>query len=533
MLFKPGMASQDRVTIEAKRQQTIADYQLTSPFVEATFNNLTQLAASMFGVPISIISVLSSDRQFFRGSCGLSPFGTDRESAFCNHTVEQRAVMVVEDALKDPRFRDNRLVTGTPFIRFYAGAPIYVGDDVAIGSLCLLDTEPQSFSENDQQLLNRLARTVADVMEMRVGTLATAKINLAMRRQSDLFRATIDNVDHGIAVFDDSLQLVLWNQAFIDLLELDPGLARAGTSAGDFLAFSVARGDFGAGDRAQLTSDLLASVRSTPLRRLELDLPTGRIVSVRRASMDDGRSIMTVEDVTESRRVVRLKNEFVSTVSHELRTPLTSIRGSLALLGRGAERFDARDRQMLTMATKNTDRLCSLVDDILDIEKLGTGGLEFVMDRIDLSHLLDQACEQDRPYADTLGVAIELERPDAALFVDGDAGRLRQALTNLISNAAKFSHAGQVVTVSAIVDGPMVTVSVLDRGEGISNDFRPHVFRRFAQAAASQRGKPGTGLGLAITKAIVDAHDGKIDFETTIGEGSRFFITLPLAERPA
>ncbi len=533
MLLKRIMASEHLIAIEAKRQKTIVDYELTSPFIEESFYNLTQLAASIFAVPMALISILSSDRQLFRGSCGLSPFGTDRESAFCNHTVEQREVMVVEDASEDPRFRDNRLVTGQPFIRFYAGAPIRVGDDVAIGSLCLLDTQPQSFSENERQLLHRLARTVADVMEMRVGSLAVEKTNLAMRRQTDLFRATIDNVDHGIAVFDDELRLELWNAAFLDLLELDPNLAREGTSAVEFLAYSVARGDFGKGNPAELTSELLASVRTTPQRRLELDLPSGRIVSVRRAAMDDGRSIMTVEDVTENRRVVRLKNEFISTVSHELRTPLTSISGSLALLGRGADRFDARDRQMLAMAIKNTDRLCSLVDDILDIEKLGTGGFEFVMDEIDLSDLLDQAVEQDRPYADTLGVTIELKRPDRPMCVSGDAGRLRQALTNLISNAAKFSRAGQIVTVSAEVEGPMAIVSVRDRGEGISIDFRPHLFRRFAQAATSQRGKPGTGLGLAITKAIVEAHDGTIDYETSINHGSCFFFTLPLVKESA
>ncbi|MDR6293751.1 MULTISPECIES: response regulator [Inquilinus] len=247
----------------------------------------------------------------------------------------------------------------------------------------------------------------------------------------------------------------------------------------------------------------------------------------------DGRemSVCILRDRTERHRLDQLKNEFVSTVSHELRTPLTSIRGSLGLIVAGAAGpLPDKAKALLEIAHKNSERLVGLVNDILDIEKIESGRMEFRHDRLEAGSLVEQAVEANQAYAAQHEVEYRITaRSDETLPVLGDADRLIQVLTNLLSNAAKFSPAGTAVEVAVETAGSQVQVSVRDRGAGIPEAFRNRIFQRFAQADASDiRRKGGTGLGLSIAKAIVERHGGRIGFEPAEGGGTRFWFTLPL-----
>ncbi len=517
---------------EAQRQATIVAYKLGDRGTDPFFDDVTRLASDLFSVSIAVVTVLAADEQLFRGACGIDTGGTDREVAFCNHTIRQSDVFVVEDAATHPRFRDNPLVTGPPFIRFYAGAPIRIGGGVAVGSLCLIDQSPRSLSDEEKQRLLLLTNVVRELMELRVGSLLARERGQALERQAELLRATFDNVEQGIALFDQELRLVLWNQLFFDLLEFGQEHQHEGTWAPDLLLIAAERGDFGKGDPRAIVGELVESIASRPSRRIELHRADGTILEAWRAALPDGRSILTVEDVTEHRNMIRIKDQFVSTVSHELRTPLTSIIGSLALLDRTMSApIDPRTTQLTTIAKQNAARLATLIDDILDVEKLGSGGVQFLLMRTDLAEMVVKAVEQNRPYAAALDVDLKLERIDAPLMVQGDADRLIQALTNLISNAAKFSPPGAIVTIRGEARDGRAIISVEDRGAGIPVEFRPRLFQRFSQAGRSkQRGRSGTGLGLAITKAIIDRHGGKIDFDTEIGTGTRFWFEIPLKE---
>ena len=239
-----------------------------------------------------------------------------------------------------------------------------------------------------------------------------------------------------------------------------------------------------------------------------------------------------IRDVTERHRLDQLKNEFVSTVSHELRTPLTSIRGSLGLIVAGAAgAVPEKAQSLLEIAHKNSERLVGLVNDILDIEKIESGRMEFRQDRLDAGILVGQAVEANQAYAAQHQVEYRLVPGGGttALPVLGDADRLIQVLTNLLSNAAKFSPSGGVVDVTVEGAGGQVRIGVRDRGAGIPEAFRSRIFQRFAQADASDvRRKGGTGLGLSIAKAIVERHGGRIGFEAAEGGGTRFWFTLPL-----
>jgi len=241
-----------------------------------------------------------------------------------------------------------------------------------------------------------------------------------------------------------------------------------------------------------------------------------------------------LRDVTEIRRVEQLKNEFISTVSHELRTPLTSIRGALGLVSSGVlGPLSPQAQPMVDIATKNCERLVNLVSDILDIEKVASGKMVFQMRTLSLSGLVSQTVDAARGFADSLGVTLSVSSLAGDLLVLADSDRLVQVLTNLISNACKFSPKGGTVSVDLARREGKFRVSVIDRGPGIPDEFRSRIFQKFAQAGAGDGGqRKGTGLGLAISKALIERMGGAIGFDSTLGAGSTFFIDLN-EERPA
>jgi len=238
-----------------------------------------------------------------------------------------------------------------------------------------------------------------------------------------------------------------------------------------------------------------------------------------------------VRDLSERHVVERMKKQFVSTVSHELRTPLTSIRGSLGLLATGALGELSPDAaRILNIAERNVIRLVALINDILDLERLGTGQLTMILAPTDLSPIVDRAIEAVAATAAAQHITIEGALP-RDLQVRGDADRLVQVLVNLLSNALKFSTAGAQVRIEAARDGEVVRVAVLDRGPGVPEEWRETIFEPFRQVEASDsRQKGGTGLGLAVCHAIVQQHDGQLGMTPREGGGATFWFTVPAGD---
>ena len=239
--------------------------------------------------------------------------------------------------------------------------------------------------------------------------------------------------------------------------------------------------------------------------------------------------IGTCFDFSERRAIEQLKNEFVSVVSHELRTPLTAIRGSLGLIAAGKTGpLAEKTKTMVDIAVTSTDRLVRLINDILDIEKIESGKMTFQMKPLDLAAVVEQAVESTRAYGDRLGITFTLAPLARDARVRGDVDRITQVITNLLSNAAKFSPPRSAVTVGLTRVNGKVRVSVKDEGPGIPEEFQSRIFGKFSQADSSDtRQKGGTGLGLNISKAIVEKHGGTIYFETEKDAGTTFFFDLP------
>lgn len=238
--------------------------------------------------------------------------------------------------------------------------------------------------------------------------------------------------------------------------------------------------------------------------------------------------VIVFKDITDRRDAEREKNEFTAVVSHELRTPLTSIRGSLGLLESGVlGELPEKGQRMIEIAIANTDRLVRLINDILDIERINSGTIDMQYEPSDASQLVEHVVEEMQPVAGAGGVRLESSCTPITLPTDSD--RIHQVLTNLISNAIKFSDPGETVSISAEPSGEMVLFRVTDRGRGIPEDMVESIFERFSQVDASDsREKGGTGLGLSICNTIIEHHRGRIWVESKLGEGSVFSFVLPV-----
>ena len=239
--------------------------------------------------------------------------------------------------------------------------------------------------------------------------------------------------------------------------------------------------------------------------------------------------LSSIVDLSQRLEIERIRNEFVSTVSHELRTPLTSIRGSLGLLQSGAMgAMPDKAAEMVTIAYKNSGRLVRIINDILDISTIDAGKLALQMRIVTLAELLQQSVEANAGFAEKCEVRFVLEQVSVNDTVMADPDRLMQVVANLLSNAAKFSPPGSDVLIRVRPGSTKMRIEVQDSGAGIPEEFKAHIFGKFAQADASTaRRFEGTGLGLSIARKLTEAMGGSVGFDSMVDHGSIFYIELP------
>jgi PAS domain S-box-containing protein len=238
--------------------------------------------------------------------------------------------------------------------------------------------------------------------------------------------------------------------------------------------------------------------------------------------------LCVITDSSDRSRAEMLKNDFVATVSHELRTALTSIAGALGLLaGNAGGTLPAPAARLITIAHANCQRLVRLVNSILAMEKIESGKVVFVLQRVELRAAVEDAIEANQAFAEAHGVRMRLDAASATGEIRADPDWLAQILTNLLSNAIKFSPPGEEVVVTIEKHDGMARISVRDHGPGIPDSFKHRIFEKFAQADTADARHGGTGLGLSIVKQVVTRLGGRVDFGDAPGGGAIFHVELP------
>ncbi|MDH4085792.1 MAG: cell wall metabolism sensor histidine kinase WalK [Nitrospira sp.] len=298
--------------------------------------------------------------------------------------------------------------------------------------------------------------------------------------------------------------------------------------------------------RHQQLNDLVTTIlRSRVPGEDEIVLPlTGRCLQIEASPAGGEREreaciVLVFHDITELRRLEKIRKDFVANVSHELRTPLTSIKGYVEALLDGAKDDPVTSVKFLEIILKQSDRLNLIIEDLLELSKIESGRVSLKEEPLELRSAVDRTLSMIKPIADKkrhrLVTSVDLSLPPVA----GDEGRLVQVLTNLLDNAIKYTPEGGTITVGAKLAPPIgnaepaaraIDLSVADTGIGIPEEDRPRVFERFYRVdKARSRELGGTGLGLAIVKHIVEGHGGQVWVEANHPQGSRFVVRLPVS----
>jgi len=524
IIEKPAIPSN-----EIERLAALRALQMLDTTAEERFDRITRIAQWHFGEPTALISLVDAKRQWFKSRQGMAATETSRDVSFCGHAILGEDIFYVPNALDDPRFADNPLVTGDPNVRFYAGAPLHAPGGERVGTLCILGDQPRELSAADFAVL----RDLADCAEGELERVELHAIQRHLRATESRLSAVIETALDGIVTIDAHGVVQAFNPAAERIFDF-----AAADIIGRHIKLLMPERDQSAHhavfDHHLSTGEhMMLRRQTTGQRRDGSTFPMESAVSEMEI---DGQRMFTgiVRDITESKRIERMKSEFISTVSHELRTPLTSIRGALGLLlGKYADTVPAKTLHLLEMANRNSERLTLLINDLLDLEKIESKNLDLDLKELDLATLAQQALGANEGYAQHYGVHLRLGEIPQDASVRGDAHRLLQVFANLLSNAVKYSSKDGEVVVSVVQRGDHYRVSVRDFGRGIPDEFRSRMFERFAQADSSDtREKGGTGLGLNVAKAIVERHGGSLDYVSEVGVGTEFYFDIPAHAGP-
>jgi signal transduction histidine kinase len=461
------------------------------------------------------------------------------------HSGDAVAVPDVRAETRFPRFCPAAAEEGLGAVFTF---PLRHGDG-RLGALDIYRNTPGGFDDDDMLAGQTLADVVAACLTVRSAPVGSTDAELwdhlgvlegvterraqesARTNSEELHRSVMETIAEGVYVLSADGQVIGSNAAAQRLLNRPSGdlrevvfLREDGTS----FAMSQLPAEFARRESATPTEMIVGVEDAVHGPRW---LASASQPLVREGERSPWATLCTIRDVTEQREVDRMKSEFVGLVSHEMRTPLTSIKGALGLVAAGsAGQLTAPAQHMIDIAATNTDRLIRLVNDMLDLERIGSGQIWMIRAEADLSDLVRQSVATMEQVAATAGVLIACDDA-ASLRVRVDSDRIIQTITNVLSNAVKFSPVGATVTLTTEeqANHVAVLVRVVDHGRGIPPELAEDVFARFHQVDTSDsRDRGGTGLGLAICKGIVEEHGGRIWIEPTPGGGATCVFTLPL-----
>jgi signal transduction histidine kinase/AmiR/NasT family two-component response regulator len=511
----------------------------------AVFDRATRIARSMFETADATI-VLMRDGRIWRSR---NPHGVlpPRDEA-AEMVMASGELLWIADAHQDPRFADNAVVTGPPYLRLYVGAPVKLKDGSCPGVLAVGDAAPHAFDAVKAARLSDLADFVADEWTRAQAAHARAQSAEALAVALERTARSEERLNLALALAD----LHVWEMDYVHR-----ELIKAGAEDTFFvepMTYEKLYKDIYVSidprDRDQVREAWDKHVNEgAPYRpRYRAFRPDGKEVwiesSVRVITDEKGRMLRMVGAMQNisareaaERELVQAKEDaeaankakstFLATMSHEIRTPLNGVLGMAQAMA--AEDMAPAQRERLDVIRQSGETLLAILNDVLDLSKIEAGKLELEEGRFDIAEVARGAARAFNAVAEERGLALELEIAAAATGVyAGDPTRVRQILSNLISNALKFTeHGGVTISIERPDDG--LTLAVRDTGIGISGPQLAQIFRKFEQAdATTTRRFGGTGLGLSICRELAEMMGGTIEAASVVGEGATFTVRLPL-----
>lgn len=555
---------------ESQRLRSLHDYHVLNTPPEEAFDDLTLLAAQITQTPIALISLVDESRQWFKSRHGIDTYETPRDVAFCSYAILQKdTVMEVPDSKVDHRFADNLLVTGAPYIRFYAGAPLVSRDGQALGTLCVFDRRPRKLEAAQTAALSALSRQVMTQLELHrqdaqllkskqetQRLLALAEKSRAallsviedeqqagsqLRESEARFRELAENIDEVFWITDPLRQQVLyispayetiWQRTCASLCAA-PSNWLAAIHPDDRLRVMAAEACQVSGDYDETYRILRpdGSVRWIHDRAFPVRDSQGLALRI----------VGTAKDITESKnleaqylRVQRMESigTLAGGIAHDLNNVLTPILMSTGLLKRQEQ--NPLRLSILTTIEDSAQRGADMVKQVLSFAR-GVDGQQL---QVQTGRLLKEI-EKIANETFLKNILVRCDVPPDLWVVRGDPIQLHQVLLNLCVNARDAMPNGGTLTLSAsnfMLDeqyaamnieaspGPHVRIAVGDNGTGMTPEVMERIFEPFF--TTKELGK-GTGLGLSTTTAIIKSHGGFMRVESKVGAGTQFQVYLP------
>jgi PAS domain S-box-containing protein len=445
-------------------------------------------------------------------------------------SVYTKRTLRVPDTRKEPSFVDRRTFSATEKLQLSELAIPVLANGGVIAILNVESSRLNAFSDEDQELLETLAMHVGSALgrlkqvdelerlvEERTGEL---------RASEEKYRLLVDNLTDVVFTIDLNGNITFCSSAAEKM---------TGYSVKQLLTMNM-REVIASEHFDEIQNRLQARMRGekylpqhqfdlirTDETRVPVEMSTAPLVTEGKLIGIQG----ILRDITERKRMDIIRDRFISAVTHELRTPLVSVKGYVDLALEESESIPEEVKSELQVAKRNTDRLLSLVNDLLDLSRLQSGKHQLDLQSMDFKQLIDHCAAEIQPFINEKKQSLSLDVPEGLLPVQGDPVRLSQVLANLLSNASKFAPEGGGITVCVKDDADTIQVQVSDNGMGIRKEDLKRVFEPFAAIEKPTYVK-GTGLGLSVSKGLVEAHGGKIWAESPgEGKGVTFTFTLP------
>jgi len=550
---------------EEARLSVLYRYRILETPKEEEFDDIVALVAQMLNAPIAAVNLIDRHRQWFKAEIGLGVREMPLDDSICKFALLQSGGMVIPDLTEDERFSCNPLVSDGPNLRFYAGELLNTAEGLPLGTLCVLDTKPRPEGLTDQQrfALKALAKQVMGQLELRFALHEQAilieqqkatQLALAVEEQSATEAISVvrgaeralRESEAKFRIITNVMPQMVWatqpgeeTDYFNDrILEFTGQAKEALTGPGwaNYIHPDDLPKAYSEWQHALATGKPLESEYRLLHHSGEYRWVLGRALPYQK---EDGTSqwMGTFTDIQDQKMTAEQlqltnerKDEFLAMLAHELRNPLAPVANAVQLL-RISAKNENRVQEITSIVERQVKHMTELVNDLLDVSRIARGLVDLHRVAVDLKMVVAQAIEQVRPLIEAKGHTLYTTISAKHATVIGDQTRLIQALSNILTNAAKYTPNGGHIKLSFCVSTNEVKISVQDNGVGIDAPLLPYVFDLFTQAQRTpDRAQGGLGLGLTLVKRIIELHEGNVIAESAgCGQGSTFSVLLPLA----